>query len=242
MESVQLAQNSVDEPDTPLAGLAYRTLRAAILRGHLAPASRLKMEDLQRSTGYSNSPLREALSRLAMEGLVIALEHRGFRVASISLSDLRDVTRMRVLLEREALRDAMVQGDEAWEASAVAAFHRLERVEGRIYAEKLALSDEWTERHREFHLALLAGCGSPRLVAQIAVLFDQAERYRRLSAAHRKEPRHKAAEHRHLLDLVLARDAVAACASLEAHVLKTSVNVENVLGKVLQLHDSRPID
>ncbi len=239
MAATHTAPVSDSQPETPLAEQAYRQVRVAILRGHLAPASRLKMDDLQRATGLSNSPLREALNRLAMEGLVVAIEHRGFRVASISVSDLRDVTRMRVLLEGEALREAMAGGDDAWEARALGAYHRLERVESRIHDEKLALNDEWTERHRDFHLALLSGCGSPRLSEQVAVLFDQAERYRRLSAAHRKEPRHKAEEHRQLLGLVLARDVHAACTALEAHVLKTATNVERVLGKVLQLHDVR---
>jgi len=228
---------TVHVPEVPLAEQAYRQLRADILRGHLVPASRLKMDDLQRSTGLSNSPLREALNRLGMEGLVLALDNRGFRVASVSVADLRDVTRMRVLLEREALCEAMSLGDDAWEARAVAAFHRLEKVEQRVLGERLALHDEWTDRHRDFHLALLGGGGSPRLMAQVSVLFDQAERYRRLSAAHRKEPRHKAAEHRQLLDLVLARDAEPACAAIEHHVRKTAENVEKVLGKVLPLHD-----
>lgn len=223
----------LDENATePCVGQAYSQLRTAILRGHLQPDQKLKMEALQQLTGLSNSPLREALNRLAMEDLVSVTERRGFRVASISIADLNDVTEMRLLLERAALTDSMRRGDDAWEARAVAAFHRLEIVEQRLLGERLSLNDEWTDRHRDFHLALFSACASPRLLAQVSVLFDQAERYRRLSAVYRKEPRNKVAEHRRLLGLVLQRNIDAATADLEEHMRNTANNVARVLGKV----------
>lgn len=220
------------DDSTTLVERAYRQLRTAILRGHLTPGQKLKMEGLQRMTGLSNSPLREALTRLAIEDLVSVTERRGFRVASICVADLRDVTRMRLLLEPAALEDSIAAGDDAWQARIVAGFYRLEIIEQRIVGERLALNDEWTDRHRDFHMALLSGCRSPRMLAQIAVLFDQAERYRRLSAAHRKEPRNKLAEHRRLMDLVLKRDRQAAVEELASHLNKTVANVERVLDKV----------
>lgn len=224
-----------DEPggrEPPLAEQAYQGLRRRILHGDIPPASKLKIDTLQRATALSSSPLREALNRLAAEGLVIADDRRGFRAAPVSTADLWDMTNLRLLLERAALEESMTRGTDEWEARIIAAFHRLERVETRITSGLLALNDDWTERHKDFHMALFSACDSPRLRAQCSSLFDQSERYRRLSARHRKEPRNKAGEHRRLMDLVLARNAAAATAALREHVMETATNVAKALGKV----------
>lgn len=225
-------ESARDGREPPLAEQAYRLLRRRILHGDVAPGTKLKIETLQRAHGLSSSPLREALNRLAAEGLALADDRRGFRAAPISAADLWDLTTMRLLLERAAIEESIAHGTDEWEARIIAAFHRLERVETRITSGLLALNDDWTERHKEFHMALLSACGSPRLLAQCSGLFDQSERYRRLSARHRKEPRNKAGEHRRLMDLVLARDAKAAVVGLREHVMATATNVAKVLGKV----------
>lgn len=115
-----------------------------MLAGSLATGSKLKIEDLQDLQdlyGFSSSPLREALSRLCQEGLVRADERRGFRVAPISAEDMAD-TRMRLILDLQALSDAISCGTDAWEAAIVAAFYRLEKVEGSSKPEGLATQDE----------------------------------------------------------------------------------------------------
>ena len=224
------------ESDLPLAEQAFRLLRGRILHCEIEPGEKLKIEGLQREHGFSSSPLREALNRLVQEGLVKADERRGFRAAPVTVADLRDVTRLRLLVDGEALRDAMKQGGDAWEAQAVAAFHRLEKVEGRVAGSgPLSLNADWSLLHRQFHAALIAACTSPKLLELRASLFDQAERYRRLSMRWRKEPRHKAAEHKRILDAVLARDARLASTLLAEHVSRTAANVEAALSKVSTL-------
>jgi GntR family transcriptional regulator, carbon starvation induced regulator len=226
--------------DLPLAEQAFRLLRGRILRCEIEPGAKLKVEALQREHGFSSSPLREALNRLAQEGLVRADERRGFRAAPVTVADLRDVTRMRLLIDGEALRDALKHGDDAWEAHALATFHRLEKVEARIAGPgPLSLNAEWSGLHRQFHVALLAACPSPKLLELSGSLFDQAERYRRLSMRWRKEPRNKAAEHRRILDAALARDAKSACALLHDHIARTAANVEASLLKVSTLGEGR---
>src|SRR6218665_258701 len=145
----------------PLTEQAFRSLRHDVLAGTFVPGGKLKLDELQRHYGYSSSPLREALSRLAPEGLVRADERRGFRVAALSLDDLNDITHMRLMLDVEALRGSIAAGDDAWEAAIVAAFHRLEKVESRLSDGPQVLDEEWSEVHRGFHLALLAACASP---------------------------------------------------------------------------------
>ena len=83
----------------PLVDQAFQRLRHDVLTGTFAAGRKLKVEELQSAYGFSSSPLREALSRLSQEGLVRADERRGFRVAPLSVDDLADITRMRLMLD-----------------------------------------------------------------------------------------------------------------------------------------------
>ena len=210
----------------PLVEQAFQRLRHDVLVGTLASGFKLKVEELQAAYGYSSSPLREALSRLSQEGLVRADERRGFRVAPLSPEDMRDITRMRLNLDVQALRDSIQLGSDAWEASIVSAFYRLEKVESRLPEGPVILDEEWSALHRDFHAALLAACPSPRQLAWSASLFDQAERYRRFSARFRKSARRKSNEHKKLMEATLKRDAETAAALLAEHILGTQRNVE----------------
>ncbi|MBL8385217.1 MAG: FCD domain-containing protein [Burkholderiales bacterium] len=230
----------------PLSELAYRTLRDRILRCEIEPGEKLKIDMLQREHGFSSSPLREALNRLVTEGLVQADERRGFRAATVSGDDLMDVTRLRLLLDVEALMESMRVGDDAWEARIVSAQHWLARIEERA-AEAgantpLTLNAEWSVRHKDFHMALLSASASPKLLLMCSNLFDQAERYRRLSMRHRKEPRHKAAEHRRIMDAVLRRDHAAARSLLCDHISRTADNVLAALERLAREGTARSID
>lgn len=212
---------------------AYQALRGAIVRCELDPGARLRVEELSQRLGVSSSPLREALSRLAGQGLVTAHENRGFRVAPLTLEGLTDLTRVRLIVEREALREALDHGDDAWEARLVAAAHSLALVEQRLGPGPLALDEQWSTRHRDFHLATYAGARSPLLQSLVADLFDAAERYRRYSARHRQAPRHKHAEHQDLLAAVLARDPGRATGLLAQHISSTE---QNVAAALLAMH------
>lgn len=207
--------------DLPLAERAYRNLRQAIVRCEFEPGQRLRVDELSRRYDISSSPVREALSRLTEQGLVRALDNRGFRVAPLSAEGVADLTRVRLLIESEALRESMACGDDRWEAEIVAAAHSLGRVEQRMGGQPLALDNDWSERHRAFHLALYAGCSSPLLMQMVVELFDAAERYRRFSARHRVVSRQKHAEHQQLMTQVLARDAHAALALFRDHIQGT---------------------
>ncbi len=216
---------------------AFLNLRRDVLQGEHAPGAKLKLELLQVQYGFSSSPLREALNRLAQEGLVRADERRGFRVAPISAEDMADITRMRLMLDVPALRDAIAQGDDAWEAALVASFHRLERLEARLTEGPVLLDAEWVQRHREFHMGLIAACPSQRQLALSASLFDQAERYRQISGRYRAGLRRKNDEHRRLMQATLKRDAQTACALLTEHILGTQRNVAAALKKMQDAPD-----
>ena len=218
---------------TPLADQAYAALRSGILSGSLSAGGKLRIEALQRDYQISSSPLREALNRLVAENLVLADENRGFRAAPISAPDLRDLTDARVVVEPGALEESMRKGSDVWEGAMMAAFHRLKRVEQLVDAGEMERGDEWMSRHKEFHMALVSGCGSERLISSCGKLFDQSERYRRLSASLRGRSRNTAAEHRLIVKTALARDPKAVT-YLRQHIEKTAQHVITALSKAAE--------
>jgi len=213
----------------PLAERAYRRLRQAIVRCEFEPGQRLRVDELSKQYEISSSPLREALSRLSEQGLVKAFENRGFHVAPLSVQGIADLTRVRLLVECEALRDAMTNGSDAWEAGVVAAAHSLALVEQRLGDGPVVLDEAWSQRHRDFHLAIYAGCTSPMLRELVSALFDNAERYRQFSARHRKVERRKHSEHQRLMSAVLARNEEKALGLLRQHISATERNVTECL-------------
>ncbi len=90
-------------------------LRTDILAGRFQPGTKLRVSDLSERFQVSASAVREALNRLSEQGLAESLPHRGFRVTPLSIDDLQDLTRARVLLESMLLRESMRLGDLNWE-------------------------------------------------------------------------------------------------------------------------------
>lgn len=222
--ATSIAAESTAEPRT-LASQAHNLLRGDILTGQLRPGERLRTKGLQERYGLGLSPLRESLQRLSAEGLVVMDEQRGFSVAPVSLSELKDLTLARASLESVMLPLALAQGDAEWEALIVAAFHRLSRTALPTGPDAQETARQWELRHRAFHAALLAGCGSPWLMRLHEQLVDQTERYRmiRLQRLSQRKPaaRDIHAEHQALMEAVLARDPQKAVSLMQEHLQAT---------------------
>ncbi len=210
---------AVPSPEESVSADAFRLLRADIISGALAAGSRLRFIELQARYGIGTSPLREALSRLAADRLVVQEVNRGFRVPPISLADFEDIAALRIELERQAIEAAVRSGDDAWEEGIVLAHHRLRRL-GRQEAapEGDAVPEEWEARHRAFHNALIAACGSPWTLHFCAVLHDQFDRYRRLAGRDPQVQVTLSQQHEELLDAAIARDAPRAGQVLADHI------------------------
>jgi len=201
---------------------AYESLRADLLACRIRPGSRLKIQELCTRFEVSLGAVREALSRLTSEGLVIAEPQRGFRAAPISLADLQDLTMVRIEVESLCLRRAIAVGTVDWEARLVAAFHRLSRMPERVPTDPMRADDEWAEAHAGFHAALVEGADSPWLLRLHAQLYAQSERYRRLSIPLGTTERNVGQEHQEILDASLNRDADLAVSLLTRHLGATS--------------------
>jgi DNA-binding GntR family transcriptional regulator len=169
----------------------------------------------------SVNTLRETLSRLASEGLVIAEGQRGFAVPPVSIEDLRDITEMRALLECHALTESIANADLEWEAGVVGAYHRLSRIEAVVEDDPDRFGADWERYNQEFHAALIARCHSRWLKLFHRAMYDHSQRYRMLSLTTKPFPRSQSAlEHKRLLDAALERDAERAVAALRQHILK----------------------
>lgn len=202
--------------DATVGEKTYRRVRADIVFGRLEPGARLTLDRMRDAYAASVSTLREVLSRLSSEGLIVAEGARGFGVTPVSARNLREVAAMRCLLESNALRHSFERGDMEWEGAVVAAHHKLAAMERRMAAGDTAVAETWKRYDREFHGTLVSACGSRVLLDAHAAIYDHFLRYQVIATVYRGEP--ACHEHRQLLDCALARDWATAQATLAQHV------------------------
>jgi DNA-binding GntR family transcriptional regulator len=207
-----------DKALSNLTAFAYQQLRADVLSGRLVPGEKLRAEALRQRFNIGSSPIREALNRLLAEGFVSLEAQKGFRVAPVSETELNELVTARCLIDGSAIRASIKRYDTKWEEGLVLALHRLTRA-ARI-TDQGAPNTEWEERHRNFHRALVGGCGSRWIVRISEQLFDAAERYRLLAADYVTE-RNELEEHQALTQACLDRDADRAVELLSDHFGQT---------------------
>jgi DNA-binding GntR family transcriptional regulator len=220
--------------DKSLADGTHRRLRRDIIDGRLQPGSKLKLEGLAAGYSVGMSPLREALSRLIGESLVISESQRGFWVAPLSIEEWDDLTRVRLLIECEALSLSIQHGDAAWEARVRAVYEELSRIELQNppppgVAPNPELLNDWEQRNSEFHEVLVEACRSPVLIKMREWLYNQSERYRRLSVGVSIGTRDVHEEHAAIFEATLQRNVLKACRLLESHLHQTSLAVRRVM-------------
>ena len=130
--------------------------------------------------GVGASPIREALNRLASEGLIDQIDKRGFRTWPLTLAQLDELTRTRCWFGEIGVRESIKHGDSAGEERCLIAFHRMERGPAPVNADpELRLVAD--RLHKSFHEQLLSACRSQILIRTWNSLFDRARRYQSLS-------------------------------------------------------------
>ncbi len=203
----------------------YERLRADILACRMIPGSKLRISELCLSLGgVSLGAVREALSRLAADGLVMSEPQRGFTVAPVSARDLEHLTAARIKVEEWCLRASIVRGGVRWEAAIAAAFRKLAQTPYHAAGDPALLSDAWVTAHGAFHASLVAAADNSWLLRIREHLYQQSERYRRLSVPAEPQPRDVESEHAAIMKAALARDADVAAAALAEHLrLTTSI-------------------
>lgn len=199
-----------------LAGSAYEGLRTRILSGALTAGERLGEEELAEALGISRTPVREALRRLAAEGLVELLPNRGARVPRWDEDDVNDIFDLRALLESHGARHAATSSDETLIPRLESLCASMEQVHGSMQdVQDLA---RLASINRDFHAAVVAGAGSPRLSALVASLVNVPvimQTFKQYSPeALQRSLRH----HREIVDALVVGDGDWACAVMRSHV------------------------
>lgn len=209
-----------------LSGRAYSSLHDAIVRGHLAPGDRLRIEDLARSLQLSPTPIREALYRLELVGLADHEPHRGARVTELSSADLHELYEVRLVLETMAIRKAaaVFTPDLADEA----------REHLRRYMAAQREDDYDESAHKDFHFTLYSASASRWLVRLIIPLWESCERYRHKWVPLKEELRNRGDEHDAILNACVSRDPDKAALLLHNHLARTANFIaEQMTGQTL---------
>jgi len=167
---------------TTLTSQVEQAIRTDIIDGVLAPGVRMRYTDLGGRYAVSATPLREALQRLAAEGLVDIDPHSGASVTAVSQADLDDTYWVRGMLEVIAVQRSLERGDTAWAKRVEAAYgvFRDATVSMHSHAATDSLVAQ-TRAHRDFHDSLADASGSSWLLKILKTLNDHAERYRMLN-------------------------------------------------------------
>lgn len=211
-----------DDAVTPhartLGEQAYHQLRQHIIEGRYPAGTKLRVEHLKDVYGVGAGTLREALTRLVSDALVVAEGQRGFRVTPMSVADLEDITRLRILIEIDALRESIRRGDAQWEQRVRTSFDALSAWEQPVSFDS---RPAWEVANRRFHEALISAAASPWTYLVLRVLGQHGERYRSgcigLENSHRDVHR----EHACIFEAAMRRADARAALALEDHISTT---------------------
>lgn len=200
------------EPTLSLRDTVEKSLSAAIISGELAPGSLVSVPTLAGRFGVSATPVREAMLNLEKRGFVEPVKNKGFRVTSVSESDLREIVQVRSWLESAAMRpvcdELQVVPVDPYRALADTI---VDAAANNDFAAFLAADVA-------FHLALLTLASNKRLVETVSELRRQTRMVRLASMANTAELQQSADEHHQLLDLLVAGQVTEAEALMRRHV------------------------
>ncbi|HHW14918.1 MAG TPA: GntR family transcriptional regulator [Firmicutes bacterium] len=214
----------------PLRELVFEALREAIIQGRLHPGERLMEIQLAEELGVSRTPVREAIRKLELEGLVLMIPRKGAYVSEISMKDIADVFEIRRALEGLAARLAAERATEQ-------EIERLERALVKIaeiaQAEDL---DGAVALDTDFHEELMAASHNPRLSQLVSNLREQIQRFRLTSLSHPGRVKLAVEEHRKIVDAIASHDADLAQNLAYEHI----ENAENSLMEVIREAGLKP--
>lgn len=196
----------------PLRDVVFQTLRQAILKGELEPGERLMEIHLAQKLGVSRTPVREAIRKLELEGLVIMIPRKGAVVADITLSDLEDVLEVRLALEELAVR-------QACRNYTAEQMKRLKKASGEfrriLYGTDVIA---YAEADEEFHAVIYEMTGNRKLVQLLSNLREQMYRYRMEYLKDRLSHGQLVQEHEEIVRALEARDESRAVEVMVLHV------------------------
>lgn len=210
----------------PLREVVFNTLREAILKGDLEPGEALMEVKLANKLGVSRTPIREAIRKLELEGLVVMTPRRSAQVASITKEDLTDVLEVRRVLESLAIElccKNRTSEDIVLLKENLNQFRECIRKNDLI---QIAVTDV------QFHEVIYQTTGNKRLNQILYNLREQMYRYRLEYIKDRQTRNQLAIEHQEIIDAIEARDVERAKAAMALHIN----NQEMTISQNLELH------
>lgn len=214
----------------PLREVVFNTLRRAILRGELVPGQRLMEIQLAEKMGVSRTPVREAIRKLELEGLVVMIPRKGAEVAHISGKNLRDVLEVRRALEELAGELACKRMTEEELKQLEKANHKFISVLGSDDITVIAQADE------TFHGLIYQATENDRLIQMVNHLREQMYRYRIEHIKDRSQRKLLVQEHQEIMRALSARDVEATRRTIRNHINKQEITV----GKHIKKREGEP--
>lgn len=193
----------------PLREIVLDALREAIVSGVLEPGERLMEIQLAEEMGVSRTPVREAISKLELEGFVIMIPRKGAYVAGVSYKDVKDVFEIRAALE----------GLAAGLAAQKATQEEIEQMEQALHYEREPASlEEMVQSDTDFHALLYKASRNERLIQILGNLREQIQRFRTTSLAVPGRVKNAIQEHRAVADAIARRNVEDARRLATAHI------------------------
>lgn len=206
-----MLQENMDEY-LPLRDVVFKTLRQGILTGELKPGERLMEIHLANRLGVSRTPIREAIRKLELEGLVIMIPRRGAEVAQITEKNLQDVLEVRRELDAFAAKLACQRMNEEQRAELKEAEEAFETAVETKDATVIARADV------AFHDIILKSAGNERLSQLVNNLAEQVYRYRFEYVKDKTSHSRLIEEHRNICNSIIKGDKEAAAMAVGIHV------------------------
>lgn len=222
MKDIEMNMNAF----LPLRDVVFNTLRNAILKGELAPGERLMEMHLAEQLGVSRTPIREAIRKLELEGLVVMTPRKGAVVASITEEDLRDVLEVRKVLEQLAVELACVNITEEEMAKLKGAMEEFRKAIHVNDAVDIASKDE------KFHDIIYHATRNNRLIQILNNLREQMYRYRFEYVKDEKVRNDLIEEHIKIISALENKDIEDGKAAIKQHIIHQEKSIlENLSQK-----------
>ncbi len=208
-----------------LADQAYQAIREEILSTRLMPGQQIVQNQLAEKYGLGMTPVRDALQRLAHEGLVQAVPRSGYIVSQITFSDVRELFELRAILETAAVRLAVARATDAdlQEIARKANF-------SYVYSDHEDYR-RFLARNQEFHCAIAALSGNRRLLESLERTLDGLTRVFHFGLDLRDSADEMRGEHTELVEALLRRDTDAAVEITSAQIARSVQRVMEALSR-----------
>jgi len=205
----------------PLREVIFNSLREAIIIGELRPGERLMEVQLADKMGVSRTPVREAIRKLELEGLVDMIPRKGAHVAELSVKDIMDVLEVRASLDglATALAAERITDDELKELKHI-------NIQFSQYIDKENLNGS-IKKDAEFHDIIYRASRNDKLITILNNLREQVQRFRVIYLKDYSSPKNLIKEHNDIFDAINSRAIESSRSLAKSHIQNQEATILN---------------